>query len=79
MPILIQNTREGDLRETRTATPLATHMIFICYCFAGTIGSILSLLVLCRKSLRVQTTMFYLSALAVADLMVLYAGLVRYV
>ncbi|BFZ00671.1 hypothetical protein BsWGS_03710 [Bradybaena similaris] len=43
----------------------------------GTIGSILSLLVLCRKSLRVQTTMFYLSALAIADLMVLYAGLVR--
>ncbi|CAL1545331.1 unnamed protein product [Lymnaea stagnalis] len=43
----------------------------------GTIGSVLSLLVLCRKSMRSQTTMFYLAVLAVTDIMVLYTGLVR--
>ncbi|KAK6963127.1 hypothetical protein BgiMline_033260 [Biomphalaria glabrata] len=43
----------------------------------GTVGSILSLLVLCQKSMRTRTTMFYLASLAVSDLMCLYTGLAR--
>ena len=40
----------------------------------GTVGNILSILVLTRKKLRKITTMFYLAVLAFADLAVLYTG-----
>ncbi|XP_046552628.1 thyrotropin-releasing hormone receptor-like [Haliotis rubra] len=44
----------------------------------GTIGSLLSVIVLCRKRMRSSTTMFYLAVLAVTDVFVLYTGLLRY-
>ena len=40
----------------------------------GTVGNVLSILVLTRKKLRKITTMFYLAVLALADLAVLYTG-----
>ncbi|XP_025078660.1 uncharacterized protein LOC112554822 [Pomacea canaliculata] len=43
----------------------------------GTMGNMLSILVLSRKRLRQLTTMFYLTVLAIADLAVLYTGLLR--
>ncbi|XP_071086120.1 cysteinyl leukotriene receptor 1-like [Haliotis cracherodii] len=44
----------------------------------GTFGSLLSVIVLCRKRMRTSTTMFYLAVLAVTDVFVLYTGLLRY-
>lgn len=49
-----------------------------CLLTLGTVGSLSSLLVLTRQSLRYQTTMFYLTVLSVADLLVLYTGLLRH-
>ena len=43
----------------------------------GTIGNILSILVLTRRSIRVSTTALYLTFLAFSDLCVLYTGLLR--
>jgi len=44
----------------------------------GTIGNLLSGLVMMRKSLQRHTTSFYLTVLAVVDTAVLYTGLLRY-
>ena len=44
----------------------------------GTIGNLLSGLVMMRKSLQRHTTSLYLSVLAVVDTAVLYTGLLRY-
>ncbi len=43
----------------------------------GTIGNALSVVILTRKSMRRQSTYFYLTVLAVADTVVLYIGLLR--
>ena len=43
----------------------------------GTLGNILSILVLTRRSLRKSTTALYLTFLAFSDLCVLYTGLLR--
>ena len=43
----------------------------------GTIGNILSILVLTRRSLRKSTTSLFLTVLACSDLLVLYSGLLR--
>ena len=43
----------------------------------GTIGNILSIVVLTRKSIKVSTTALYLTFLAFSDLLVLYTGLLR--
>ena len=44
----------------------------------GTVGNVLSILVMARKSLRRHTTSLYLIVLAVVDTLVLYTGLLRY-
>lgn len=46
--------------------------------FVGTILNIFSIIVLSKKSLRNNTTMFYLLVLSITDLLVLYIGLFRY-
>jgi len=43
----------------------------------GTLGNILSIFVLTRKSIRASTTALYLTVLAFSDLVVLYSGLLR--
>ena len=43
----------------------------------GTVGNILSILVMLRKSLRMSTTSLYLTVLAITDLILLYVGLLR--
>ena len=43
----------------------------------GTIGNLLSLLVLCRKKMRIHSTFTYLTLLAFCDTLVLYFGLLR--
>ncbi|KAL4227922.1 hypothetical protein ACF0H5_013361 [Mactra antiquata] len=43
----------------------------------GTVGNVLSILVLTRKSIRTSTTAVYLTVLACSDLSVLYSGLLR--
>ena len=43
----------------------------------GTIGNILSIVVLTRKSIKASTTALYLTFLAASDLCVLYTGLLR--
>ncbi|KAK3099234.1 hypothetical protein FSP39_001315 [Pinctada imbricata] len=43
----------------------------------GTLGNILSIVVLNRKNLRRTTTSFYLTVLAISDIMILYSGLLR--
>ena len=43
----------------------------------GTIGNILSIVVLTRKSIKISTTALYLTFLAFSDLLVLYTGLLR--
>ena len=43
----------------------------------GTVGNILSILVLTRKSIRKSTTALYLTFLTLSDLAVLYTGLLR--
>ncbi|KAL3848132.1 hypothetical protein ACJMK2_019009 [Sinanodonta woodiana] len=43
----------------------------------GTVGNILSIVVLVRRSLRSSTTMYYLTVLAGSDLCALYFGLLR--
>lgn len=43
----------------------------------GTIGNLLSIVVLTRRSIRVSTTALYLTFLACSDLVVLYSGLLR--
>ena len=45
----------------------------------GTIGSILSIVVFCRKEMRVLPSSLYFVVLAVSDLLMLYSGLTRYV
>ena len=49
-----------------------------CILLTGTVANILSIIVLSRKKLRETTTMFYLLILSIADLSVLYTGLLRY-
>ena len=44
----------------------------------GTVGNILSIIVLLRPTLRRFTTMFYLTCLSFGDLFSLYTGLLRY-
>ncbi|XP_052782886.1 psychosine receptor-like [Mya arenaria] len=44
----------------------------------GTVGNILSIIVLLRPRLRDTTTMFYLTCLSIGDLFTLYTGLLRY-
>ena len=44
----------------------------------GTIGNILSILVFARKGMRNLTSALYLIVLAIADLLLLYLGLLRY-
>ncbi|KAH3814503.1 hypothetical protein DPMN_143005 [Dreissena polymorpha] len=44
----------------------------------GTIGNVLSIVVLLRPRLRKSTTMFYLTCLSFGDLFTLYTGLLRY-
>lgn len=44
----------------------------------GTVGNVLAILVLLRRNMRSSTTMFYLTVLAFADMVVLYTGLLRY-
>jgi len=44
----------------------------------GTVGNVLSILVLRRPKLRQSTTMFYLTCLSFGDLFTLYTGLLRY-
>ncbi|KAH3776022.1 hypothetical protein DPMN_177433 [Dreissena polymorpha] len=46
--------------------------------FIGTIGNVLSIVVLLRPRLRKSTTMFYLTCLSFGDLFTLYTGLLRY-
>ncbi|XP_005111312.3 uncharacterized protein LOC101854910 [Aplysia californica] len=65
-----------DTMEFRVATALWIY-VAPAILVVGTVGSLVSLLVLCQPSMRRQSTMFYLSMLAVGDLMVLYTGLVR--
>lgn len=43
----------------------------------GTVGNVLTIFVLTRKSIRSSTTAFYLTVLAFSDLVVLYSGLMR--
>ncbi|KAK2148427.1 hypothetical protein LSH36_498g00061 [Paralvinella palmiformis] len=43
----------------------------------GTIGNVLSVIILSRRSLRKQSTYFYLATLSSADTVVLYVGLLR--
>ena len=43
----------------------------------GTVGNILSIIVLTRKLIKTSTTALYLTCLAFSDLMVLYTGLLR--
>ncbi|KAK3594349.1 hypothetical protein CHS0354_019258 [Potamilus streckersoni] len=43
----------------------------------GTVGNILSIIVLTRRSIRSSTTALYLTVLAFSDLVVLYTGLLR--
>lgn len=57
----------------------AVHTYFSpCILLVGTVASILSIVVLSRKTLRRTPTMFYLLILSIADLLVLYTGLLRY-
>lgn len=44
----------------------------------GTVGNVLSIIVLLRPRLRQSTTMFYLTCLSFGDLFTLYTGLLRY-
>jgi hypothetical protein len=67
---------ETDLPEWRTTVALwvyASPVLIV----LGTVTNALSILVLVRKAMRASPTMFYLCVLAVADILVLYTGLLR--
>ena len=79
----MENTTAHDEYEDYTTFPVYKTGLLIwkvvppILILFGTIGNILSIVILTRKAIKVSTTALYLSFLAVSDLIVLYTGLLR--
>ena len=78
------NTTEDEYYEDYTTYPeyqagvLIWKVVPPILILLGTIGNILSIVVLTRKSIKTSTTALYLTFLAASDLCVLYTGLLRH-
>ena len=75
-PAVVDNDDHTDYPEYK-ASVMIWKVVPPILIVVGTIGNILSILVLTRRSLRMSTTALYLTFLAFSDLCVLYTGLLR--
>ena len=64
---------ESELRTGVLLWQIVSPILIVC----GTIGNVLSMIVLSRKNMRQSVSSTYLLGLSAADLMVLYVGLLR--
>ncbi|XP_064615645.1 FMRFamide receptor-like [Liolophura sinensis] len=71
------STNSTNFVETEIAEGIWKYCSFVLI-GVGTVGNVLAIFVLLRKNMRSSTTMFYLTVLAFADIVVLYTGLLRY-
>ena len=71
---LLDNITFGNLEHTKTLVSVWLYCSPILIVL-GTIGNILSFVVMLRKNIRESTTSLYLSVLAIVDTAVLYTGL----
>jgi hypothetical protein len=72
----LANITEFDVTKKKLISILQEEFSFIWIVF-GTIGNILSLLVLLRRKMRIHSTFTYLTILSLCDTLVLYFGLLR--
>ena len=70
------NLTDFDVTKKKLISILQEELSFIWIVF-GTIGNILSLLVLLRRKMRIHSTFTYLTILSLCDTLVLYFGLLR--
>ena len=65
------------LNMNKRAIQVLQEEVSLMWIIFGTIGNLLSLLVLCTRKMRIHSTFTYLTVLAVCDTLVLYFGLLR--
>ena len=66
-------TRYAEYKAAQSIWKIVSPILLV----LGTLGNILSIIVLCRKNVRKSTTSVYLTVLAISDIMFLYSGLLR--